>query len=72
MATGAVLVEDRPDIAQVTGILGTQERDCHQAGREPDQAHALILRPSGFVEAAKKLNGIQPVRTAVRLISWES
>jgi len=58
MATGAVLVEDRPDIAQVAGIVGMQEWDCHQAGREPDPAHALILRPTEFAEAAKNLNAM--------------
>src|SRR5467141_2593384 len=43
MATGAVPVEDRPDIAQVTGTLGTHERDGHQAGDERDEAHRSIL-----------------------------
>jgi hypothetical protein len=36
MATGAVLVEDRPDIAQVAGILGGQQRN----GRHSEQDRA--------------------------------
>src|SRR5437667_5354939 len=53
MATGAVLVENRPDIAQVAGILSARERyqrDSNQAGRERDQAHSPILRRGAFPE----------------------
>src|SRR6266516_3278830 len=55
MATGAVLVENRPDIAQVAGILQTLERDGNQRdgnqpGRARDQAHTTILRRGAFPE----------------------
>src|SRR6266516_3301728 len=55
MATGAVLVENRPDIAQVAGILQTMERDGNQRdgnqpGRARDQAHTTILRRGAFPE----------------------
>src|SRR5437667_12910591 len=43
MATGAVLVEDRLDIAHITQIRGTYQRNGHQAGDERDEAHASIL-----------------------------
>src|SRR5881409_3301267 len=45
MAAGTVPVEDRPDIAQIAGILGTQERDGNQhAGGETGVDSMKTLR----------------------------